>query len=1600
MTKLKKHSKRGLALFVALLMCLGMLNLTAFADEGSEPGEMAEESVVAVTEDNTDTSEDVIIDNEDSDTENASDAEDGSDVEDENVTDVENGDSEDTAGVEDSDSEDVDDAEDADSEDAAGVEDADSEDTADVEDSDSEDIADIEDAGVEDDVDVEDGSAEGSVGEPIEADVPSAQVQAFLDAVAALPEATTEENFEEVSALMEACQDAYDALSAEDLEREDVVSAMEKMASLMEAAALLNEDTGVAKVGDESYEILQLAIRDAGSDPVVLLQDVTESVLLPAPTTGTFVLDLNGHTLTGDGKSTISIMGLRSAGNVTIQNGTIVGAEGYRAIQASNVNLTLDGVTMTPSGSLANEGLQSSSFGGGCVYIDKGTLTVTNCTFSGDAGKYKESASYMGAGKFIERDAYGSHLFIGAGVTEATITNSTFTDSKSQYGAVYAAGNALEVSDSTFSGNGNGLQLNGTGTFNLSKVTFTESNKAVNVSGKANVTLNDCAVISNPGDSSSNGLLNLGSANVTIKNCKINNNTTGGKVIYSSSGTLTVEETEFADNAVNSVVNTSSSDVTFKNVTATGNTSSLYMNCGGGVFCISASGKTVTLENVTATGNEATKGDGGVAYITGTSTSTVVNITDCTFTDNTAKLTGGALYLSNTGSTTITNTEISGNTANSTGKIGGGGIYVASTSGTVTLAGTTRVYNNETPNATVKHLTTGETADIALNSNYSSKTPFTSEDAVLRATLVLNNETSFDLDGTKYTLTKSEAAGLHYSSGTGSSLKYYWPVGYYTEKVEPAQVYLNAPADSHTGEMDIHVTTLAEAVAQAEENGAKQIYVCGNVTVDMASAASLNSGITFVRCADHPDGHMFTINGTVTLDNAHIDGMNVPSDSSLIYVPSGAHLTIAGDTVIENGKNAAEKGKGGAIYVSQGQLTMNGGTITNNSAREGGGIYAMGGKLVSFEGGTVSKNVATGGNGGGGAYIEATSSEFGVYGGRTLFDGNSANQLGGGVFLVNGTNANTHHYIYKATFTNNSSYRFMQYFDGGAIYIQSGTTAHMKNVYVSGNKDGDPALANNGYTAVAVCPTGELAVYELEGLLAINNGKNPDIGVIAAGDMPKTAPKVYLASHAPGGGEVSYTFKDGTVVDTSNYQFIEGYFRLYTSVNDQKVIDDALTTAENNGVIITGNYASQYGSGIMTNGILKIGTETQSLKVVKVWDDAENHDNDQILVYLTQDGKIVPQGYRSDSFVILNKDNNWSYTWTNLGDEFTWGVKEASVGGYASEVKVEKDTEFGAIADKYYIATITNTPSADTHKLVITKTAYGLDPDASYKFTLKLDNVGDSVFAIQLDGTLYPIYNNEITFYLKDGQSAVVDGLPEGFTYEVTEEAGGYNTYVFDSVTGLDSTITSVNVVNVSKVDITVEKKWEDEDNAINKRPASITIDLMNGEDVVETVTVTPDENGKWSHTFKDLPEYDAEGSKIAYTIKEHDVPGYDSSVHDWVITNTIRRGGLTINKAVVGGPESAKSEKEYKFIVTGPNDYREEITITGEGSMTISGLLPGVYTVTEDEEGAEIDGYSLSVAVDRGEVEVVGGETAEVTFTNTYTPPRTLEIRPPAPPA
>lgn len=93
--------------------------------------------------------------------------------------------------------------------------------------------------------------------------------------------------------------------------------------------------------------------------------------------------------------------------------------------------------------------------------------------------------------------------------------------------------------------------------------------------------------------------------------------------------------------------------------------------------------------------------------------------------------------------------------------------------------------------------------------------------------------------------------------------------------------------------------------------------------------------------------------------------------------------------------------------------------------------------------------------------------------------------------------------------------------------------------------------------------------------------------------------------------------------------------------------------------------------------------------------------------------------------------------------------------------------------------------------------------------------------------------------------------------------------------------------------------------------------------------------------------------------------------------------GSLRISKTVVGAPSNAQN-KTYTFTVSGPNGYKRTVSVKANGSVILSNLTPGAYTVTEENAG--IDGYTLSVD-GTGSVEVKANKTETVTVTNTYEP-------------
>jgi|GEM_PF-2511492 len=150
----------------------------------------------------------------------------------------------------------------------------------------------------------------------------------------------------------------------------------------------------------------------------------------------------------------------------------------------------------------------------------------------------------------------------------------------------------------------------------------------------------------------------------------------------------------------------------------------------------------------------------------------------------------------------------------------------------------------------------------------------------------------------------------------------------------------------------------------------------------------------------------------------------------------------------------------------------------------------------------------------------------------------------------------------------------------------------------------------------------------------------------------------------------------------------------------------------------------------------------------------------------------------------------------------------------------------------------------------------------------------------------------------------------------------------------------------------------------------------ITGEDSTTIDHVVP---GTYTVTEIDLPD------NYAISDADMDVTVIDQQIAIAAFTNTYTApstdpttGSLTITKAITGDEPS--EDATFSFTISG---MEGTFTITGEDSTTIDDLAPGSYTVTE---GALPTNYSI--ADPDQTVAITAGQTASLTFTNTYTAP------------
>ena len=385
------------------------------------------------------------------------------------------------------------------------------------------------------------------------------------------------------------------------------------------------------------------------------------------------------------------------------------------------------------------------------------------------------------------------------------------------------------------------------------------------------------------------------------------------------------------------------------------------------------------------------------------------------------------------------------------------------------------------------------------------------------------------------------------------------------------------------------------------------------------------------------------------------------------------------------------------------------------------------------------------------------------------------------------------------------------------------------------------------------------------------------------------------------------------------------------------------TIANYNGVV----------SGDMATGftITNTNTEKTTVKVTKAWVGTPAA---SVTIKLLADGA-------EKETVTLTATENWTHTFTNLdkyavdGHEIAYTVDETPVAGYTKSISGTAATGF----------TITNTITA---KVSVPVTKVWVGP-AAPSVTIKLlaDGVEkDSVTLNAVNGWAHTFTNLD---KYKNGTEIV---------YTVQEEP----------VTNYDSAVTGdatngfkVTNTNTEKTSVKVTKAW------VGTPAASATVKLLADGAEKETVSLTAADN--WTHTFSNLPKYDAnDGHEIVYTIDEVDIANYvkaitGSAATGFVVTNTITgKLDIPVTKTWLGTPAASVTIKLYA-----DGAEKETVTLTATDNWT--------HTFTNLDKYAA-DGHEIAYTVDEtpvaGYTKAISG-TATTGFTITNTNTETINI-------
>lgn len=384
-------------------------------------------------------------------------------------------------------------------------------------------------------------------------------------------------------------------------------------------------------------------------------------------------------------------------------------------------------------------------------------------------------------------------------------------------------------------------------------------------------------------------------------------------------------------------------------------------------------------------------------------------------------------------------------------------------------------------------------------------------------------------------------------------------------------------------------------------------------------------------------------------------------------------------------------------------------------------------------------------------------------------------------------------------------------------------------------------------------------------------------------------------------------------------------------------------------------------------------SETTMRTVTLVWRDEDNRDGvrpDAVTYTLHgSDG--------SEQEKTVNKDDAWNdVVFEDLpvyqnGQRISYTLTESAIDGYTNDIRNSGNT-----------FTITNTHIPETVNVDVTK----IWTDGENQDGNRPDSI--SVILTGSDGKRYTTTitaaNNWKHTFLK---------LPKFFNegtqieYTLTEDTmSGYSDVVEKRS---DYVFVLTNKYSPATVDVTIVKKWDDDNDRDGMRPESVDI-VLNGSDGKLYTGTLSTENG-YTCVFQSVPKYHDGGTLINYTIAEEKIPGYtttiakDASGYKFTLTNA--KPIETVTKTVSKVWEDSNNQDGLRpsaitVILTGDDGSRRVKSVTAAENWTVT-----FENLPKNQNHGQNIQYTVSEAFVSGYTEAITQNGDNYIITNTHTP-------------